>query len=1050
MRTTACRIFIFGALLVAPVLTLAGAPKAAGRVSKKSATGARGLDRPSESSYSLAGEPARIVQDLLAVAADEAGAAIEALGAAMAVNAAKAGPILDALAAERSCAAAMAQAELLLWMARGEEGTKKPDNAAKEKPDLMSTDEVGRRAAELLDHDDPFVRGLADWAIAVRVGMENAGLRTVWPEGAGPAWYQKWLATLKPDFLLESDYVRQGTVLGVHHSTKALLKSAEEIVRRCEGPVLEIRARGAAQQRDALERNLSLLKDAQNRLAEGATAPPTDLTGQRKLWIAVRRAARPIVLATPDIDFREILFATRHAAHDGPNITGGAKSYIYKPGGDIVVKAGFSPADPVRPVLAGQLGSGHVRGMEMWWDADRLVFSWTRQPKYFDVPMIESDQGFDDKAHGLSEPMHIFEIGMDGRWLRQITDHPHNSDAEPTYLSNGDIVFVSDRSNFASQCCGNFFQNKRIVNLYRCSPDGSNLRVLSNNKDFDRYPHVLDSGQLIFTRWEYQERHLWQTHNLWTARPDGSMTDALYKQHINSGPMSLRDARQIPNSRKLVAIACGHHEWAQGAVTIVDPCEGINESAGMRIVTPRISPREGGIGRGRPVERGGIEDRGGLYQHPFALSERSFLVSYSYHLPRSSSNANNFALYFIDTWGNKELIHREPILSVVYPMPVRKRQRPPVIPDAIVPDQHHARCYVADVYSGMPEVPRGTIKYIRISQRTHWPAIPTGDRVVDYNHLHYTPSGSWASTLGVWEWTPARVIGTVPVAEDGSAYFNVPASMPVYFQALDANHMEVRRMRTFVTFQPGEVRGCTGCHETRDEAPPVGYRVVGSLRGKPAVPMPPSWSDRVFPDYEQHIQPIISRNCASCHGEKAPAGGLEFTARKVDGYCQSYRTMFGLRAYEPTPVDEVRAFMLFFPNGPEPPRNKEALKKMEKNEYPGQLISLSDRFSDASITQPMEFGSHKSRLIQALLAGGKCKLKVADVNRDEWIALVTWVDLNAPYWGSFVDKEPVRKGERPRRILVEMPPPFGPPIPQAEAKYSVIEEEATHNRSGGE
>jgi hypothetical protein len=457
---------------------------------------------------------------------------------------------------------------------------------------------------------------------------------------------------------------------------------------------------------------------------------------------------------------------------------------------------------------------------------------------------------------------------------------------------------------------------------------------------------------------------------------------------------------------------------------LVDPHQGLNETAGMRLVTPYVSPREGGLGRGKPVSQGGVRDAGGLYQQSFALSETGFLVSYSYYLPRSMSNANNFGLYYIDVWGNKELIHREPVLSSVYPIPLKKRPRPPVIPDVVEPTQSFAQVYVTDVYSGLPEIKRGTIKHIRISHRTQWPTVQTGEKVTEFNHYHYTPSGSWSRTLGVWTWTPARVIGTVPVRDDGSAHFKVPVGIPLYFQALDKNYLEVRRMRTFVTFQPGEIRGCTGCHETRDESPMSYVGIPSAVQGEPAMPVPPSWGNRVLPDYESHIQPIIERHCTRCHGQDDPDGGLEFTGRQIDGYCQSYRTMFGLSADESTPMQEGWSYKLFHPDAPEPKLDKEALKRMERNEYPGQLIAISDRFSDASITEPRQFGSAKSALVLTLLNDPLHRNEVK-IGQNEWIDLVTWVDLNAPYWGSFVDKEPVRKGRPPKRIRVELPPPFG-------------------------
>ena len=62
--------------------------------------------------------------------------------------------------------------------------------------------------------------------------------------------------------------------------------------------------------------------------------------------------------------------------------------------------------------------------------------------------------------------------------------------------------------------------------------------------------------------------------------------------------------------------------------------------------------------------------------------------------------------------------------------------------------------------------------------------------------------------------------GVVPVREDGSAHFVVPARKNLFFQALDKDFMEVQRMRSFVNLQPGETRSCIGCHEPKSTAPP--------------------------------------------------------------------------------------------------------------------------------------------------------------------------------------------------------------------------------------
>ncbi len=99
-----------------------------------------------------------------------------------------------------------------------------------------------------------------------------------------------------------------------------------------------------------------------------------------------------------------------------------------------------------------------------------------------------------------------------------------------------------------------------------------------------------------------------EVHAVWTVRPDGTMSDTLFKHHMTA-PCGLRDTRSIPGSSKLVAIATGHHTFAYGPVVVIDPTAGLNSPAGLRIVTPGVQPQEGPMA-GSPVPEGGVVDRG--------------------------------------------------------------------------------------------------------------------------------------------------------------------------------------------------------------------------------------------------------------------------------------------------------------------------------------------------------------------------------------------------------------------------------------------------------
>jgi hypothetical protein len=315
-------------------------------------------------------------------------------------------------------------------------------------------------------------------------------------------------------------------------------------------------------------------------------------------------------------------------------------------------------------------------------------------------------------------------------------------------------------------------------------------------------------------------------------------------------------------------------------------------------------------------------------------------------------------------------------------MPLKPRRRPPVLPDMAGSPSQSATCYIGDVYSGLEGTPRGAVKYIRIAQRVGW---PLDDKI---GAARYIPGNAWEKQFGYWAWAPVRVIGTVPVEEDGSACFQVPADEAVYFQVLDEDFMELRRMRSHVTFQGGETRGCLGCHESKPRTPHTSWITSLALGREPVIPEPPSWgADRLL-GYEWLIQPILDRHCTECHNPSKPDGGIDLSStRGEDGFCQSFRTLFGDRV---------------------------------GTEQPGpMLVSVSNRFDGSAVSQPRQFGSHRSRLIQ-LLREDELHTKEVRLDDQAWRALVTWIDANAPYHDSFYNRRPTDGSKPVRNVAVNV------------------------------
>ena len=673
-----------------------------------------------------------------------------------------------------------------------------------------------------------------------------------------------------------------------------------------------------------------------------------DPAARQALYREARWLAREVALKNPLLAFEKLLFVKRFCQESYPDVCLNHMPWVSRPGGDICVldmKTG-----EVRNLLNGALGPGHVHGMDLWYDADRVVFGYAKA-RSNEPPKGWLNRAASYELRRTEEPTHIFEIGIDGTNPRQLT-RGEWSDLDPTYLPSGDVAFVSERCGYSLQC-NELDKDETSTNLYIMRPDGSAIRRLSVTKDGDYLPHTLADGTIGYTRWEYHERGWAHIQSLWIVRPDGTGADALFKQHFND-PWAVEEARSIPDSRKLVAVATGHHTLPAGPVVLLDPKTGINNPDGIRIVTPGVLPPEGGMA-GLTVPEGGVVGQGGFYMQPWPLSEKHFLASYAYCNGRTNGGASEvdpagYALYLIDVHGTKELVYRDPAISCFSPIPLRPRLKPPILADNTDPEKPYATCALTDAALGVDGVDPKSIRYIRIAEPVGWPYCNT------FGGQRYEPD-----VKGVMiNWNPARIIGTVPVEPDGSAYFRVPVDTAVYLQLLDENQMELRRMRSFISFQPGELRSCTGCHQTWEKTSPTTTATPMAMRREPSIPAPPPWGDRPI-SFLRDVQPVLDRHCVGCHAGLKPAGGLDFSGGLTARYNRAYDTILAAR-----------------------------------------LIARSNVGDDAKVTPPLAFGSHKSKLVAILRK--EPHTDRAKLTQEDWLRLVTWIDANGPYHDGFINK----------------------------------------------
>ena len=239
------------------------------------------------------------------------------------------------------------------------------------------------------------------------------------------------------------------------------------------------------------------------------------------------------------------------------------------------------------------------------------------------------------------------------------------------------------------------------------------------------------------------------------------------------------------------------------------------------------------------------------YEDPWPLSDKYFLCS------RMTGNGQEMGIYLIDTFGNEVLLHAE-APGCFSAMPLGSSARPPVIPPRRDFDRRPGTVYVQNVYSGthMQDVKPGAVKKIRIVESPEKRGWSPGK---------WFGQGFQAPGMNWHDFTAKRILGTVPVEADGSAYFTVPSDTFVFFQLLDENDMMIQSMRSGTVLQAGERTGCVGCHDQRQAAPPLTSGAAPSaLRREPSEIEPWYGPPRIF-SYLAEVQPVFDKNCVRCH-----------------------------------------------------------------------------------------------------------------------------------------------------------------------------------------
>lgn len=546
-----------------------------------------------------------------------------------------------------------------------------------------------------------------------------------------------------------------------------------------------------------------------------------------------------------------------------------------------------------------------IADLKLHWDGDRAMFTQTMSDNRWNV----------------------FEVKLNNGDCKKLIDNPE-PDLEfydGTYLPDGRIIANSNIGYQGVPCVNG---SDPVGNMVLYTPQSKNLRRLTFDQDANWNPVIMNNGRVMYTRWEYTDLTHYYTRIVMNMNPDGTEQKALY----GSGsmfPNSTFDVQPLPGyASAFVGIISGHHGVARsGRLILFDPAKARKGAAGMLQEIPH---------RNRPIVE---EVKGRLVDGVWPQFIKPSPLNDTYFLVAAKLDKNDlWGIYLVDKFDNVTCLHKMEGEGYISPIAVRKTVTPPAIPDRVKLDDKQATVFIQDIYEGegLKGIPRGTVKSLRL-------------HAYEYAYVQTQSDHNWHGIQSGWD--IKRMLGTVPVEEDGSVIFKIPANTPVSIQPLDKDGVAVQWMRSWLTGQPGEIVSCVGCHEDQNQIV-IPKRVIASQKAPHAL-TPPEGGTRSF-TFDLEVQSILDRACIACHNGEGKAFDLRGGKKDGKGYGTSY---LNLHPY------------------------------VHRQGGEGDMVVL----------YPYEYHPNTSELVR-LLKKGHYNVQLTDA---EWRKIYNWIDYNAPDKGYF-------------------------------------------------
>ncbi len=361
----------------------------------------------------------------------------------------------------------------------------------------------------------------------------------------------------------------------------------------------------------------------------------------------------------------------------------------------------------------------------------------------------------------------IYRVPAGGGDPVRLTDGPFH-DLDPAELPDGRIVFSSTR-------IGTFEEYHAAPSraLFVMEADGSGIEPITHTPIFDNEPKVQADGRIVFVRSDNFFSRAKVETQIHAFMPDGTAGQTEFGADVGA---DYGKRLRLLGYGSPAPMPCGRMAVISNQGNFIGEPGG--DSAGFR----RLPDGLGDLA---------------------SLPDGRLLAT----LLGDGDDRRSRVLTVIEPADMRVVKIHESGTTIHSPVFLGPRPRPPVLSGTVRGPNVGRPEATGFLYAQNVRITRKTkadwdqIRAIRVlksralsTRSSHWDFVHQGKEVIE--------------------------LGTVPIAEDGSIFVEVPADVPLALQAVDAEGRSELNEMTWTYVRPGEMRSCVGCHDPRQAAPP--------------------------------------------------------------------------------------------------------------------------------------------------------------------------------------------------------------------------------------